>query len=102
MYDEADAKWRAHMARMLSMLVIKVHDPKRAFGEEHVLELTRIAEDIARSYDEDGSRTHPLLEAVLRIVESDPHVHGTRPCESCRTISGLMERPFGCGTRRAK
>jgi len=42
-------------------------------------------------------------ELLARLVEGDPHTHGTQwPCSSCRTISNLLNRPFGCIKKRAK
>jgi hypothetical protein len=41
-----------------------------------------------------------IAELLARLVEADPHVHGPRPCASCKTISGLLDRPFGCQKRR--
>jgi hypothetical protein len=37
-----------------------------------------------------------LVDAALRVVEGDPHQFGKRPCDSCRTISRLLGRAFGC------
>jgi hypothetical protein len=40
-------------------------------------------------------------EMIARLVEGDPHTHGTRPCASCKAISSLLDRPFGCEKNRA-
>lgn len=37
-----------------------------------------------------------LMDAVLRILQEDPHSWSDRPCESCRTISSIVNKPFGC------
>jgi len=37
-----------------------------------------------------------LMDAVLDIIQNDPHQWSNRPCESCRTISGIIGKPFGC------
>lgn len=40
-----------------------------------------------------------LAEAVARVVEADPHHFSPRPCPSCRTISGLLGRAYGCNAK---
>ena len=37
-----------------------------------------------------------FIESILRIVQNDPHQWSNRPCESCRTISSIIDKPFGC------
>ena len=37
-----------------------------------------------------------LMDAVLDIIQRDSHQWSNRPCESCRAISGIIGRPFGC------
>jgi len=37
-----------------------------------------------------------FVSAILNIIQRDPHQWSTRPCQSCRTISSLINRPFGC------
>ena len=37
-----------------------------------------------------------VLETALRLLESDPHSFSTRPCQTCRAVSALAGRPFGC------
>jgi len=37
-----------------------------------------------------------LAESVASVVESDPHQFSTRPCQTCRVVSGLLGRSFGC------
>ena len=37
-----------------------------------------------------------LAEAVASVVECDPHQWSARPCQSCRVVSGLLGRSFGC------
>jgi hypothetical protein len=41
-----------------------------------------------------------LAEAVGSVLECDPHQWSARPCSTCRTISGLLGRPFGCEGKR--
>ena len=37
-----------------------------------------------------------LMDAVLSLLQKDPHQWSARPCGTCRTISGLIGKPFGC------
>ena len=37
-----------------------------------------------------------LIDAILDVIQSDPHQWSSRPCGTCRTISGLIDKPFGC------
>ncbi len=37
-----------------------------------------------------------LSDAALDLIEKDPHQYSKRPCDTCRTISNLIGRPFGC------
>jgi hypothetical protein len=37
-----------------------------------------------------------LIEAVIRLVEQDPHQFSTRPCSTCRAVSSIIDKPFGC------
>lgn len=37
-----------------------------------------------------------MLDAATNLLQTDPHQWSTRPCSTCRTISGLVGRPFGC------
>lgn len=37
-----------------------------------------------------------LMDSILSLLQEDPHGWSTRPCSTCRTISGLISRPFGC------
>ena len=37
-----------------------------------------------------------LLGAVLRELQADPHQWSSRPCSTCRTISAIVGKPFGC------
>jgi hypothetical protein len=47
-------------------------------------------------------RGTPILEAVARLIESDPHSWSSRPCGTCISISALMNRPFGCSAKASK
>jgi hypothetical protein len=53
----------------------------------------------------DADDTRPNLvteiaEIVARLFESDPHQFSTRPCQTCRTVSAILNRPFGCSALR--
>jgi hypothetical protein len=37
-----------------------------------------------------------LMDAVLNAIQEDPHAWSMRPCPTCRTISGIIGKPFGC------
>ena len=36
------------------------------------------------------------METLARLLESDPHQYGPRPCQTCTAVSAILERPFGC------
>ncbi len=38
-------------------------------------------------------------DAAFRLIEEDPHQWSSRPCQTCRAISNLIGRPFGCSAR---
>ena len=37
-----------------------------------------------------------LAEGVAAAIEGDPHHWSARPCQTCRVVSSLLGRPFGC------
>ncbi len=37
-----------------------------------------------------------VLEEVLDLLQQDPHQWSERPCPTCRAISQLASRDFGC------
>lgn len=37
-----------------------------------------------------------LTYSALKLLEDDNHMWSERPCPTCRTISHLIGRPFGC------
>ena len=45
------------------------------------------------------ANTVQLAEVIARLFESDPHSYSTRPCETCRNISRLLGRSFGCDAK---
>lgn len=55
------------------------------------VELLRIVHDIE----------FRVAEVIARLVEGDPHQWSTRPCATCKAISSLLDRPFGCYKKRA-
>lgn len=38
-------------------------------------------------------------ETVARLFEADPHQFSTRPCSTCRAVSSLLGRSFGCDAK---
>jgi len=41
-----------------------------------------------------------ITDAVLRLIEKDPHQWSARPCQTCASVSALIGRPFGCNAKR--
>jgi hypothetical protein len=37
-----------------------------------------------------------LVSKALELIEKDPHQWSHRPCATCRTVSAIVGRPFGC------
>jgi hypothetical protein len=37
-----------------------------------------------------------IVDAALDLIEGDPHSFSTRPCQSCRAITHMIGRNFGC------
>jgi len=37
-----------------------------------------------------------LTNAILRILQDDPHLWSKRPCASCKAISDIVGHSFGC------
>ena len=37
-----------------------------------------------------------MLEAVLQLIQDDPHQWSTRPCATCQAITSITAKPFGC------
>ena len=37
-----------------------------------------------------------LVDAILDLLQADPHQWSKRPCPTCRPISALIGKPFGC------
>ncbi len=43
-----------------------------------------------------GAAVKLEVEAILNLIQADPHQWSDRPCPTCRAISTLAGRPFGC------
>ena len=41
-----------------------------------------------------------IMEPILNLLENDPHSWSKRPCPTCRTISSMIGRPFGCEAKQ--
>lgn len=39
---------------------------------------------------------HVLMDAVCDLIQSDPHQWSERPCQTCRAVSSIIGKPFGC------
>jgi hypothetical protein len=37
-----------------------------------------------------------LVQAILDLIQADPHQWSARPCQTCRSISTIAGKPFGC------
>lgn len=37
-----------------------------------------------------------LLNAALDVLQVDGHQWSNRPCQTCRAVSAIAKRPFGC------
>lgn len=37
-----------------------------------------------------------LMDVALELLQRDPHQWSTRPCSTCRAISSIIGKPFGC------
>ena len=43
-----------------------------------------------------------IVDAILAIIQDDPHIWSSRPCRGCNTISSLIGKPFGCYEYQAR
>lgn len=41
-------------------------------------------------------------DAAFKLIQEDPHQWSTRPCQTCKTVSSLIGRPFGCVMEKYK
>lgn len=37
-----------------------------------------------------------LIDALTDLIYNDPHQWSTRGCQTCRAISSIIKKPFGC------
>lgn len=51
-----------------------------------------------------ASHTYDLRIAatISRLMEADPHQFSTLPCQTCITVSALLDRTFGCCSKVKK
>lgn len=54
------------------------------------------------SQQNNNSYDQKISETVARLFEADPHQYSSRPCQTCRAISSLLNRPFGCEKKSIK
>ena len=43
-----------------------------------------------------------IMDAVVETIGIDGHGWSDRPCQTCKAVSGLIGRPFGCYWYQAK
>ncbi len=43
-----------------------------------------------------------IMDSVVEIIALDGHQWSDRPCQTCRAVTGLIGRPFGCYWYQAK
>ena len=43
-----------------------------------------------------------IMDAVVETIGIDGHQWSDRPCQTCKAVSGLINRPFGCYWYQAK
>ena len=43
-----------------------------------------------------------LTDSILELLYFDSHSWGTRPCQTCKAITGLLGKPFGCDRYRGE
>lgn len=60
--------------------------------EDHLIELAEWYEDTRVAQE----HYKLLIDAITDLLYDDPHHWSTRPCPTCRTISTITKKPFGC------
>ncbi len=40
-----------------------------------------------------------MAKTALQLLAADMHTFGSRPCQTCTSISTLLGEPFGCLTK---
>lgn len=48
----------------------------------------------------DDAPKESIAEVICRLIEADPHQWSKRPCPTCRAVSALLGRNFGCDNHR--
>jgi len=43
-----------------------------------------------------AASTDRILNAVLDLMQKDPHHFSARPCSTCQCVSAIAGRDFGC------
>ncbi|KKN55596.1 hypothetical protein LCGC14_0580680 [marine sediment metagenome] len=41
-----------------------------------------------------------LFESIIEVLYADPHQWSTRPCITCKTVTSITGKPFGCDRYR--
>ncbi len=41
-----------------------------------------------------------LTDSILELLYFDSHQWSTRPCQTCKAITGILGKPFGCDRYR--
>lgn len=54
---------------------------------------TKEKEDLIRA------AVNVVMEPIIRLLEVDGHTFSTRPCQTCRAISSILGKPFGCSKK---
>jgi hypothetical protein len=69
------------------------------------IQIDNLAATVHRRFDDlevKLANTVQLAEVVARLFESDPHPFSMRSCQTCRSITALLGRSFGCVARAAE
>jgi len=69
--------------------------------DELVPDLMYFADRIAARVERETLQA-VISDAAIRLIEDDPHQWSKRPCPTCRSISSLIGKPFGCNRRAAQ
>lgn len=64
--------------------------------ERLVYQLQERVEKLEEMAHVDDSAGTVIADACARLWEADPHSFSTRGCSTCRAVSGLLGRDFGC------
>ena len=43
-----------------------------------------------------------IQNTAFELIERDPHQWSSRPCPTCKAVSSLIQRPFGCSREGLK